>query len=116
MLNKACCFSYSDCMLCLIVNSDEAASPPSTSAASIPAHRRALRRDVAQRLLVLPLDAGVRHPGQNQSGAQALVLLRVHAQVAYRRQQKPPAELEIILLLHKSKLQDFLNKQQAAVT
>lgn len=57
---------------------------PSAPAASVPAHRGALGRDVAQRLLVLPLDAGVGHPGEDQSGAQALVLLRVHAQVACR--------------------------------
>lgn len=62
---------------------------PSASAACVPAHRGALRRDVAQRLLILPLDAGVRHPGQNQSGAQALILLRVHTQVACRGQRKP---------------------------
>lgn len=62
---------------------------PSPSAACVPAHGGALRRDVAQRLLVLPLDARVGHPCQNQSGAQALVLLRVHTQVACRGRRKP---------------------------
>lgn len=66
---------------------------PSPSAACVPAHRGALGRDVAQRLLVLPLDAGVGHPGQNQRGAQALVLLRVHAQVACRGRQRRRVEL-----------------------
>lgn len=66
----------------------EMASLPSASVACVPAYRGALRRDVAQSLLVLPLDAGVWHPGENQGGAQALVLLRVHAQVACRGQQQ----------------------------
>lgn len=55
---------------------------PSTSPACIPAHRRALRCDVAQRFFVLSLDARVGHPGQNQGRAQTLILLCVHAQVA----------------------------------
>lgn len=62
---------------------------PSASAASVPAYRRALRGDVPQRLLVLPLDAGIWHPGQNQGGPQALVLLHVYTQVACREQQNP---------------------------
>lgn len=62
-------------------------SLPSPSAACVPAHRGALWRYVAQRLLVLLLDAGVGHPCQNQRGPQALVLLRVYAQVSCRGRQ-----------------------------
>lgn len=61
---------------------------PSASAAGVPAYRRALWGDVPQRLLVLPLDAGIWHPGQNQCGPQALILLHVYTQVACRGQQK----------------------------
>lgn len=62
---------------------------PSASAACVPAHRGALRGDVPQCLLILPLDAGVRHPGQDQSSAQAVVLLCVHTQVACRGRHEP---------------------------
>lgn len=62
-------------------------SVPSASTACVPANRGALGRDVAQSLLILPLDAGVGHPGQNQSCAQAVVLLHMHTQVAYGGRQ-----------------------------
>lgn len=65
---------------------------PSASVACVPTYRGALRRDVAQRLLIVPLDAGVGHPGQNQSGAQALIFLRVHTQVACRGGHKSVIE------------------------
>ena len=64
-------------------------SLPSATAACIPAYRGALWCDVAQRLLILLLDAGIGHPGQNQCGAQALILLHVYTQVACQGQHKP---------------------------
>lgn len=61
---------------------------PSASAAGVPAYGGALWGDVPQGLLILPLDAGIGHPGQNQSGPKTLILLHVHTQITCRAQKK----------------------------
>ncbi len=48
---------------------------------------RAFGRDVTEGLLVLPLDARVGHPGEDEGGAEGLVFLQVHTEVTWKRTQ-----------------------------